>query len=807
MIKKINELQKEDISSYGLKAYNLSRIYSAGMLIPFGYGISNDFFSKFMENNKYFRNNIENIIREKETIINYILNKPFPLKLKEILTNALKEFSQADSVVIRSSSNFEDTENSSLAGMFCSYTDLKDIDEVISSIRKCYVSLYSDRFLSYLYENGYVNISLNMPIILQNYIRGEISGVGFTADTINMNENEVIINVTSGSCENVVQEKTFVSMYKLNKNDNNVSQLTEKNKSIDISMSTLNYLKDSFIKLEQYFSEFLDIEWTLKNNELYFLQARPITTMKIKDDSAFNPIAEKKDNYILFVKDTLTPLEKDLFKFKVSAYNSAMKNVLPLMAYINDFIIIKSRLFISRKQSDSAQEKLPQYKNYINSLLKANKNVFYDIIFPNLLEKKNRMEELMVSASSRDELLLFLEESLNYIRLCEDYHPQAEFAKLFNMEASVTDESFKAYYPETVGKLQEKDFFALVYKESIYTKERKALIQMAKYVTDSSFLMDTFNRIKYDLILYYHLSKHEDGNNLLKMINLFLQTYGLQPVKEWKYALSDCLYNKPYYVLGKIRYFLQADIKYILDSLNNINKEKDRIYNIIINKIISDKKEAFNRHLIQAEQAFTSKDDHAYHIERTSKSFLAIAFYKISNFLIQENILDNMKDINYLKIDELRDILKGNKIDVTDIVKTRKTEFINDDKIQLPLRYMENINNSAYKENTPNMLKGYGGMVGKVKGEVIFEPRASFENDTNYILVTSSDKYDIEEILPYLGYIKGIVLERGNPYSHMGITAREMGIIVMYNVSKACQLINQKDIVELDGSTGTVTIL
>jgi len=39
-------------------------------------------------------------------------------------------------------------------------------------------------------------------------------------------------------------------------------------------------LSETIIQIEKYFGFPVDVEWAIENNEIYILQARPITTLK-----------------------------------------------------------------------------------------------------------------------------------------------------------------------------------------------------------------------------------------------------------------------------------------------------------------------------------------------------------------------------------------------------------------------------------------------------------------------------------------------------------------------------------------------
>ena len=221
-------------------------------------------------------------------------------------TNKLK-FSKGN-YAIRSSCNVEDGNENSFAGIFDSYLNIKnnDIREKIEKVRKC---ISNDKVKSYM-ETKNISGNLNMCVIVQKMIRSKYSGV-WIGNKVNSGVYEWIKglgdNLVSGS---VVPNTVICSSKK------------ESGKSIKNQTLSLK-----FIELQKKLDSICDFEWTIdKNNQLFFLQYRPATTiLKIKNNKV------KKDSLGLSVSNG-----KTIGKLCFLKKNDDIKDKDIILAYFTD---------------------------------------------------------------------------------------------------------------------------------------------------------------------------------------------------------------------------------------------------------------------------------------------------------------------------------------------------------------------------------------------------------------------------------------------------------------------------------------
>jgi rifampicin phosphotransferase len=103
-------------------------------------------------------------------------------------------------------------------------------------------------------------------------------------------------------------------------------------------------------------------------------------------------------------------------------------------------------------------------------------------------------------------------------------------------------------------------------------------------------------------------------------------------------------------------------------------------------------------------------------------------------------------------------------------------------------------------------LRGLGSSAGKVRGtaRVVLDPNAASSLEGDMILIARET--DPGWLFLMLAS-KGMVVERGSMLSHTAITGRKFGIPTIVALPNATTRIPDGATIEIDGSTGVVTIL
>lgn len=107
-------------------------------------------------------------------------------------------------VAVRSSATSEDQPDASFAGEHDTYLWVRGADDVLTHVRRCWASLFTDRAITYRREMGYVDDAAAMSVGVQKMVTPRTAGVAFTLNPTNGDRSQVAIDASWGLGEAVV---------------------------------------------------------------------------------------------------------------------------------------------------------------------------------------------------------------------------------------------------------------------------------------------------------------------------------------------------------------------------------------------------------------------------------------------------------------------------------------------------------------------------------------------------------------------------------------------------------------------------
>ncbi|TQO36777.1 phosphoenolpyruvate synthase [Arenibacter algicola] len=336
-IQKLSEVGMDDLPRVGGKNASLGEMIqnltSQNIKVPNGFAVTVDAYDAFIEEN-HLKEKISaalegldttDIIQLRKTgsnIRKLISNGKFPVSVEKAILEYYyvlsEEYGQdATDVAVRSSATAEDLPDASFAGQQSTYLNIRGGEMLLTAIRSCFASLYTDRAISYRSSRNFDHFTIKLSVCVQKMVRSDLgsSGVAFSLDTESGFKDVVLINGAYGLGELVVGgeispdefivfkptlEKGFNAIIdkKLGKKTHkmvygNKPFETVKQVPVDQKIQDTFCLKDPQIiqlaqwvqKIENYYSSVrgswcpMDIEWAIDglSNELYIVQARPET--------------------------------------------------------------------------------------------------------------------------------------------------------------------------------------------------------------------------------------------------------------------------------------------------------------------------------------------------------------------------------------------------------------------------------------------------------------------------------------------------------------------------------------------------
>jgi hypothetical protein len=210
-----------------------------------------------------------------------------PEKIRNVIDSHIaNSLAGVSNFVVRSSSNAEDLENFSAAGIYESINHVATADSIFQSIKEVWASLVSPRSVRLRHEVGISLDDCYMGVIVQEEVSATMGGVMVTTNPMNRagDFRNVYINVSPQSVTNIVQGTDMPFQYLFNTVEGGGRTLSLGNAKEDLSSSQKALLQklafagrllQSHFSPDYTFSHPVDIEWVANPEGLYVVQLRP----------------------------------------------------------------------------------------------------------------------------------------------------------------------------------------------------------------------------------------------------------------------------------------------------------------------------------------------------------------------------------------------------------------------------------------------------------------------------------------------------------------------------------------------------
>ena len=741
----------------------------------------------------------------------YVLKANFftDLELNDGLKTVLKQeinslFLSNKLYAVRSSGLEEDSDEYSFAGVHDSILYVKK-EDIYDAIFKVYASRLKTIALSYRKNNNLSLENIKMAVIVQEMIDPDFAGVINTINPITNNPDEVVISVVTGCGEKLVNGEADSSDYIINGKNiicNGPNILSSK-----IINKIIKMIKEITDKSES----FLDIEYAVKNNIVYFLQARNIVNYKdinphkrtlLLDNANIIESYYGKTSYLTYT-------------FAKCVYEEVYKATLRY-GHIRESIIIR------------LEESLSNMLEYYDGKIYYNMNSWYHVtsIFP-FASSKGYMENMMgvkstIQKSEKVKMnifdviklgVIFLNKLKNIDKISDEFEDKFDRIVLphYGKKITGTNEGLNALYKEIEVKIVSEfavpivnDCAVMIYYGKLTNKinklkidnkaellnycvssegnvksagSAKDLINIVSYIKNDANLLDDFTELDVNSL---YIKYHSTTKDISNMINKYIYDFGARVCDELKLETITMIEDE------KLAYKI---IKEAL--LNNIkmtatNNEVEIPHNI---KNISKKACKF----IKNRERLRLKRTYVYSVVRNI--FLAFG----ENYKKMGRINDE-RDVFFLSKEE---VLTGVG-DFKELVKQRKETYNNysEDYLDRIAFYGEKVL-PVYSSINKEGLIGTPSGNGVVKANVsLLNSPACYLKPGNIILTKRTDPGWIS-LFPSAS---GLIVEHGSMLSHSFIVARELGLPAIVGVKDATKKIKNNQLVTLDGLKGEITI-
>lgn len=729
------------------KSSNLKKLLSNGFNVPEFYTLNHGFISKNSQE-----------------------------KLKDIYNNLITDTGE---LAVRSSAYTEDRLELSMAGVYESIIGITSFDDMLVAINQCNNSLKSDRALSLYIEHKIPKHLVKMEIIIQSFKRGKPSGVVFTVDTSKNDKDIMVISGANSICQDFVDGKGEVFRHRINKNRPVIHD------------EVLQVLITESLKIEKLFNCPQDIEWTYANGELWILQARPLTNLKLETlPVKWNNPGDEKYTWRCELKD-VKPLNQEIATLSNNAYNMGCI-VTGLSFFYEDVMFAGNAKFLRKKELKRAHEFRENFLKHMDNLRSKGKNIYSDIILIDILTGQRRVEPFLNRDLTPLQIVEFIDAGLKYRINVENYHWEV-------VHGAVGEEEFAEFkYKYNLSTFEATE---LISSETLLGEKRRKFSEIVAYIKDSPYLLKIFSDIKYNNLVWQRLQVDTEAEGLRHLIKRYFDDYGLNALSWDSFQI---LKERPDIFISEIRPRLNREAvenKNVKTNLNRVIIERK-----ILHRLTLDKKVKFIEFLTYLRIAYLVRDNHAMLIDIGAPGYLRQAIINAGEYFVRRGKFKYYDEIEYFTLNEIKFFLINSEanMDLEKRKKEWKNSYIIPDTIGL-IPEEKQFSKKPKIKNDKFILNGFSGFSGKITGEVITRDKIESSTDSNLILLLS----DIREMdpEPYADKLLGIIFENGSPLEHVGIWAREKGIPVIFSVKEANSILNTGDMVTIDGDNEIVLLI
>ncbi|OYR40119.1 phosphoenolpyruvate synthase [Halorubrum sp. Eb13] len=314
----LEDVDADDVGTVGGKAASLGELIGAGLPVPPGFAVTAGTYRTFIEeagiDEELFSavdvdpEDSAALRAAEERAEELILDTPFPEEVREEILERYRSMGGEEEafVAVRSSATAEDLPDSSFAGQQETFLNVRE-DDLLRRVKECWASLFTQRAIYYRQQRGFPHADVDIAVVVQRMVDAEKSGVMFTSHP-STGDPQITIEAAWGLGEAVVSGTVSPDNYVYDRERGAVDQVTVADKKVEMvkdaetgetvqldvdeERRTARVLSDAEIgdlvalgeRVEDHYGTPQDVEWAIRDGEIYMLQSRPITTIQ-EDES------------------------------------------------------------------------------------------------------------------------------------------------------------------------------------------------------------------------------------------------------------------------------------------------------------------------------------------------------------------------------------------------------------------------------------------------------------------------------------------------------------------------------------------
>jgi phosphoenolpyruvate synthase/pyruvate phosphate dikinase len=796
----------------------------------------------------------------------------FPNDLAQEIAVFLARFAEQEAFAIRSSATAEDLPTASFAGQQDTYLNIIGKTAILKQISKCWASLFTDRAVIYRIQHGFDHRKVQLAVVIQQMVFPQVAGILFTADPVSGDRKTLSIDASFGLGEAMVSGLVNADNYQVRGSKIIDKKISAKKlaiyalkdggtKSQELSTEQQNRqaLTDEQIlqleqlgrKIEAHFGSPQDIEWCLVDDShqmsgqtFYIVQSRPITTLypiPIRPDHTGATEGKDPENHVYIsvghqqmMIDPLKPLGLSLWQLRAARpmfeaggrlfvdvtdslvtaagranlleamgqHDPLIKDALITITAREDFIKLlpddgKQPVLVKSTKGTSAADIQAQIGN--------DPSIVADLI-KNSETSVAALKQDIQSKSGTDLFDFIMEDIGQSKKMIFDSQHMGVIIAAMNAASWLNDN-----IGEWLGEKNVADVLSQSVSNNITSEMGLALMDVADVVRPYPAVIHYLQQAKEDHFLD-ELLQFEGGDESREAIENFLNQYGMRCAGEIDFTNTRWS-EKPSIlisiILSNIKNFEPdaAKRKFEQGRKEAFDKEEELLGRL---KLLPDGEQKVKeaKQMISLLRNFAGYREYPKYGIVNRFFVYKQALLKEVEKLVEAHIIHEKNDSYYLTFQELREVLRSNKLD-SNLIQKRKETHKSYEKLSPPRVITsdgEIIRGKYNRENLPaEAMVGLAVSSGVIEGRarVILKMEDADLEDGDILVTTFTDP----SWTPLFVSIKGLVTEVGGLMTHGAVIAREYGLPAVVGLENATKLIKDGQRIRVNGTDGYVEVL
>src|SRR5262245_24139936 len=776
-----------------------------------------------------------------------------PSDLAAAIEHSLPQLGSHAAFAVRSSADAEDLPTASFAGQHDTYLNVVGPAAILQHVSRCWASLFSERAVTYRLRNGIDNRKVRMAVVVQQMIFPQAAGILFTADPVTGNRKIAAVEAGIGLGEALVSGLTNADVYKVRDGQIIARAIATKELAIHASpaggterhtIDPIDHveqrqpaLTDAQVvrltelgrKIEAHFGRPQDIEWCLADDDFHIVQSRPITTLfPIPEAADREPHVYVSVGHQQMMTDPMRPLGISFWNLttprpmsvaggrlfvdvtQMLASPASRAGIFAMLGRSDPLIADALQSIVDR---GDFVPKLPDDGPGATSASAPPAPIETD---PAIVDELIGRTEVSITALKRDietksgsALLDFILADIQELKRIL-FDPRSHQVFMTAIEATWwLNEQLQVW----LGEKNAADALTQSVPNNVTSEMGLALLDVADVIRPHPDVVAFLEHVEDEAFLDRdELPNLAGGREARDAIRAWLDKYGMRCVGEidiTRPRWSERPRTLMPLILGNIKNVEPGARKRRFEQGLQEAWQKEQELLARLRALPDGERRADEtRRMIDRVRTFIGYREYPKYGMVNRYFLYKRALLEEADRLVRAHVLREKEDIFYLTFDELRDVVRTNRVD-EQLIRERKIAFQSYHALTPPRVLTsdgEAIGGKYRRDDVPDgALVGLPVSAGIIEGRArVVLDMADAELEPGDVLVTP---YTDPSWTPLFVAIKGLVTEVGGLMTHGAVIAREYGLPAVVGVVRATQLIRDGQRIRIHGTDGYVEIL